>query len=53
MAIDPLAPSSAFDETLRDRLREDARRRDDGGQAAGDEEDEDEEERGRLRRVLV
>ena len=24
MSIDPLAPSSAFDETLRDRLREDA-----------------------------
>ncbi|KAI0707185.1 SPX-domain-containing protein [Earliella scabrosa] len=53
MAIDPLAPSSAFDETLRDRLREDARRRDDGGQAAGDEEDEEEddgdEEEGRAR----
>lgn len=36
LSIDPLAPSSAFDETLRDRLREENK----------DEDDEDEEEEG-------
>ena len=42
MSIDPLAPSSAFDERLRDRLRADA------GGAAGEgavADDEDEDER--------
>ncbi len=49
MSIDPLAPSSAFDETLRDRLREDAERR--NGEEAVEDEDDDEgdEENGRPR----
>ncbi|KAH9945043.1 SPX-domain-containing protein [Epithele typhae] len=38
MSIDPLAPSQAFDETLRDRLRADARA------TEGDADDEDEDE---------
>lgn len=41
LSIDPLAPSSAFDETLRDRLREDAERK-----AAEEAIDEVEEEEG-------
>ena len=51
MSIDPLAPSSAFDETLRDRLREDAARRNDE-EAVDDDDDEDgdgDEESGRAR----
>ena len=47
MWIDPLATSTAFDETLRDRLREEnAQRREGAGSAVGDgdEEDEDEDE---------
>ena len=56
MSIDPLAPSSAFDETLRDRLRADARRRAGRGEngavdavgedadVEGEDEDEDEED---------
>lgn len=43
VSIDPLAPSSAFDETLRDRLRVDAERRRAREQAA-EEEDEEEDE---------
>ncbi|EJF64806.1 SPX-domain-containing protein [Dichomitus squalens LYAD-421 SS1] len=47
MSIDPLAPSSAFDETLRDRLRDDAQRRRVGGEAVEDEDDDaDDEETG-------
>lgn len=41
LSIDPLAPSSAFDETLRDRLREDAQRQDED--AVGDDEDEEDD----------
>ncbi|RPD74979.1 SPX-domain-containing protein [Lentinus tigrinus ALCF2SS1-7] len=48
MSIDPLAPSSAFDETLRDRLREDAARRNEEETVDDEDEDED-EERGRAR----
>lgn len=58
LSIDPLAPSSAFDETLRDRLREDAERKGGLGNGNGivangngvgeegipEEEDEDEAE---------
>jgi len=45
LSIDPLAPSSAFDETLRDRLREDAERAKQSEDAAvADDEDEDEDE---------
>ncbi|KAI0749737.1 SPX-domain-containing protein [Daedaleopsis nitida] len=58
MSIDPLAPSSAFDETLRDRLREDAvKRNGDAGSATvddaddEDEEDRDDEERARIARA--
>ncbi|OSC98288.1 SPX-domain-containing protein [Trametes coccinea BRFM310] len=57
MSIDPLATSSAFDETLRDRLREEnaVRRAADGGSALGEDEDddadgEDEEQGARARR---
>ena len=39
LSINPLAPSSAFDETLRDKLKEDAARR---AQADADEDAEDE-----------
>jgi hypothetical protein len=42
LSIDPLAPSSAFDETLRDRLREDAERQKQQEQIEEDEEDEEE-----------
>ncbi|KAJ7745737.1 VTC domain-containing protein [Mycena metata] len=51
VSIDPLAPSVAFDETLRDRLRgeQEAARKRHGGQhpqdTDGNEEDEDEETR--------
>lgn len=41
LSIDPLAPSSAFDETLRDRLLEDARRLRAAEEAVDDEDDED------------
>ncbi|PSR83226.1 hypothetical protein PHLCEN_2v5788 [Hermanssonia centrifuga] len=55
LSIDPLAPSSAFDETLRDRLREDVeRKRSSKGKKAGDEEDEegdDEEDEDEERQV--
>lgn len=48
LSIDPLAPSSAFDETLRDRLREDVERRKKANgvqnEEAVDEDDEDDEE---------
>ncbi len=54
MSIDPLAPSSAFDETLRDRLRDDAQRRRGEGQAVEhDEEDEEDEEDGDEEQRLV
>ncbi|KZT73075.1 SPX-domain-containing protein [Daedalea quercina L-15889] len=42
LSIDPLAPSSAFDETLRDRLREEQRQKS-AEQAVEEEEEEDEE----------
>ena len=53
MSIDPLAPSSAFDETLRDRLRADARNgrrrgaveEEDADADADEEGDEDEDDR--------
>lgn len=41
LSIDPLAPSSAFDETLRDRLREDAERQQQVDDAVDDEEEEE------------
>ncbi|KAI0787484.1 SPX-domain-containing protein [Fomes fomentarius] len=44
MSIDPLAPSSAFDETLRDRLREGAQRRKGDSTAVRENEDEDDDE---------
>lgn len=40
LSIDPLAPSSAFDETLRSRLREERK----SGDHSDDDEDEDEQE---------
>ncbi|EKM58443.1 uncharacterized protein PHACADRAFT_252767 [Phanerochaete carnosa HHB-10118-sp] len=43
VSIDPLAPSSAFDETLRDRLREDAERQRAREQAVEEAEDEEEQ----------
>ncbi|RDX57094.1 SPX-domain-containing protein [Lentinus brumalis] len=49
MSIDPLAPSSAFDETLRDRLREDAERRNGEEAVEDDDDDEGDEENGRPR----
>ncbi|OCH86612.1 SPX-domain-containing protein [Obba rivulosa] len=54
MSIDPLAPSSAFDETLRDRLRDDAARDKAQGRAdsAVDEEEEEEEEAGPSARAV-
>ncbi|KAI1797010.1 SPX-domain-containing protein [Ganoderma leucocontextum] len=53
MSIDPLAPSSAFDETLRDRLRDDARRQRGECKAVEDEEEEEEEEEGDEEQRLV
>ena len=45
MSIDPLATSTAFDETLRDRLREEnAQRREGAGSAVGDGDEDDEDE---------
>ncbi|KAI0635587.1 SPX-domain-containing protein [Trametes polyzona] len=44
MSIDPLATSSAFDETLRDRLRAQQRGRNQEGSAVGDEDDGDDED---------
>lgn len=41
LSIDPLAPSSAFDETLRDRLREDQERQ--KGKSSDDDEEEGED----------
>ncbi|EMD34016.1 hypothetical protein CERSUDRAFT_107790 [Gelatoporia subvermispora B] len=54
LSIDPLAPSSAFDETLRDRLREDAERRRDHASTdtAVDEDEEEEEEAGPSARAV-
>ncbi|KAI0649460.1 SPX-domain-containing protein [Trametes meyenii] len=51
MSIDPLATSSAFDETLRDRLREEnaQRRAVREGSAVDEEDDEDDEEQSRSR----
>ncbi|KAI0368818.1 SPX-domain-containing protein [Pilatotrama ljubarskyi] len=48
MSIDPLATSTAFDETLRDRLREETAQRAHrgAGSAVGDEDEEDEDEEG-------
>ncbi|PCH42319.1 SPX-domain-containing protein [Wolfiporia cocos MD-104 SS10] len=43
LSIDPLAPSSAFDKTLRDRLRQDAERQARDREEAVDEEEEEEE----------
>lgn len=43
LSIDPLAPSSAFDETLRDRLREEQRQKK-SEDAVDDNDDEDEDE---------
>ncbi|KAH9885846.1 SPX-domain-containing protein [Cubamyces lactineus] len=54
MSIDPLATSTAFDETLRDRLREEnVQRRDGAGSAVGDgdDEDEDDDDSARARRA--
>ena len=47
LSIDPLAPSSAFDETLRDRLREDAERK-----KVQEEDEEDERRVGPSERAL-
>ncbi|THH29918.1 hypothetical protein EUX98_g4267 [Antrodiella citrinella] len=44
LSIDPLAPSSAFDETLRDRLREDAERKRVTEEDAIDEDDDDDDD---------
>ncbi|TFY62587.1 hypothetical protein EVJ58_g3772 [Rhodofomes roseus] len=44
LSIDPLAPSSAFDETLRDRLREEQRQKQVDKGVVDDEEDEEDEE---------
>ncbi|CCL98802.1 uncharacterized protein FIBRA_00807 [Fibroporia radiculosa] len=44
LSIDPLAPSAAFDETLRDRLKEDAARQIPTEEAVDEDEDEDEDE---------
>jgi len=44
LSIDPLAPSSAFDETLRDRLREERRQKRADEEVEAEDEDEDEEE---------
>lgn len=52
LSIDPLAPSSAFDETLRDRLREDAERQR-AREAVVAEEDEDEEQVGPSHRAML
>ncbi|GJE96248.1 SPX domain-containing protein [Phanerochaete sordida] len=52
VSIDPLAPSSAFDETLRDRLREDAERQRVRDQAIAEEEEEDEEQVGPSQRAM-
>ncbi|KAI0072756.1 SPX-domain-containing protein [Panus rudis PR-1116 ss-1] len=50
LSIDPLAPSSAFDETLRDRLREEdvqrVRKHGNGHVAKVDDEEDDEDEEG-------
>ncbi|KAI0701211.1 SPX-domain-containing protein [Cytidiella melzeri] len=46
MPIDPLAPSSAFDETMRDRLREDVKRKRAQLDAVEDDDEEDEEQVG-------
>lgn len=47
LSIDPLATSSAFDETMRDRIREDVKRkRAQLGVVEDDDEDEDEEQIG-------
>lgn len=43
MSIDPLAPSSAFDETLRDRLREGRQKRKGDITAVREDEDEDDD----------
>lgn len=48
LSIDPLAPSSAFDETLRDRLREEQRQK--KSEDAVEDEDEDDIEEGTSRR---
>lgn len=52
LSIDPLAPSSAFDETLRDRLREDAERQR-AREAVVAEEDGDEEQVGPSHRAML
>ncbi|KAH9928705.1 VTC domain-containing protein [Fomitopsis serialis] len=44
LSIDPLAPSSAFDETLRDRLREERRQKRADEEVEVEDEDEEEEE---------
>ncbi|KAH8100950.1 SPX-domain-containing protein [Cristinia sonorae] len=44
LSIDPLAPSSAFDETLRDRLREDVERKRVSEEAVDEDDDEDDED---------
>ncbi|KIP04473.1 hypothetical protein PHLGIDRAFT_31341 [Phlebiopsis gigantea 11061_1 CR5-6] len=44
LSIDPLAPSSAFDETLRDRLKADAERQRAREAAMAEDEEEEEEE---------
>ncbi|KAI0351691.1 SPX-domain-containing protein [Trametes cingulata] len=48
MSIDPLATSTAFDETLRDRLREETAQRAQrgAGSAVGDEDEEDDDDEG-------
>lgn len=51
LSIDPLAPSSAFDETLRDRLREDAERRR-VQEEVDEDEDEDEQHAGPSQRAM-